>query len=124
MTKGNAIVAVNAFDPDPATWAAVYKDGVGWVEDSVVRLDEPWTGWGVAVSIDGAGNAVAAWHSDMKFRRYVAGEGWLATSFVPTDAILNPFYFWGAGAPDGTTLVVANDTDGQGNRAPWAIRFE
>lgn len=124
MTAGNAIVAINAFDPDPATWAAIYRPGTGWIADSVVRIDEPWTGWGVAVSIDRAGNAVAAWHSDMKFKRYVSGKGWSSTSPVMKGSVVNPFYMWGAGAPDGTVLVVANDTDGQDNRVPFAVRFE
>ncbi len=123
MTAGSALITINSFDPGPATWAAVYRAGMGWDEESIVKLDEPWTGWAVAVAVDPRGNAIAAWHSDLKYRRYIPGSGWSAAS--PIQGHVNPYYQWAAGAPDGSAVVVTTDSDEMdNNRVPFAIRFE
>jgi hypothetical protein len=123
MTAGNAVLSINSFDPAPATWAAVYLAATGWDQDSIVKLDEPWTGWAVAVAIDPRGNAIAGWHSDLKYRRYVLGSGWSATSLV--EGYVNPYYQWAAGAPDGSVTVVTTEALNMDEyRVPFAVRFE
>jgi hypothetical protein len=123
MTAGNAVLSINSFDPASATWAAVYLAGVGWDQESIVKLDEPWSGWAVAVAMDSQGNALAAWHSDLKYRRYIPGSGWSAVS--PIEGYVNPYYQWAAGAPDGSVLVVTTDALNMDEyRVPFAVRFE
>jgi hypothetical protein len=123
MAAGNVVVAFNAFDPSPGTWAAVYESGVGWTDESVATLEEDLSGFAVGVSIDRMGQAIAVWNGDLRSRRYVAGEGWQE----PLRALgtnINQYYIWTASAADGSVVVVSNEIVGDENHAPWAIRFE
>ena len=122
ITSGNAIVAVNSFDETEGSWAAVYRPDVGWANDTFVRLDDPGIGYPIEVSIDSAGNALAVWQSELKFRRYVAGNGWQAPSSL--DANVSDSFFGGAGASDGSVLIVATDLGRNADGLPMAVRFE
>jgi hypothetical protein len=118
MTAGSAVFSFNASDPDPATWAAVYEAGVGWNEDSFLRLGDNESGGLVAVSMDGAGNALAAWDGTFRYRRYLPGTGWRAASSLVSVGVFTS-HIWAAAALDGAVLVVSNDF-----ASPWSIRFE
>ena len=122
MTAGGAIVPINSFGDDPGTWVAVYQAGTGWVQDSIVLLDSEWVGGDVPVALDSAGNALAAWNSEIEARRYVAGTGWQPSA--PPDALINGYYMGAAVAPDGTVLVASTGYEGDAIRGPWTIRFE
>jgi hypothetical protein len=126
MSNGNAIVAfVSIEGVQPTVTAAVYQAGVGWLEDSVVTLDGGTVDGNIAVAIDGAGNALATWSTELRYRRYVAGEAWLATeSLLDLDLNLDLYRMWSTIAPDGSVLVVSNDLGGSASPLPWAIRFE
>jgi hypothetical protein len=114
--------AVNSFNDTEGTWAAFYEPGIGWISDSVVRLDGPGIGYPVGVSVDSAGNALAVWGPSLKFRRYVAGVGWLAASSLAAN--VDEAYVFAAGAADGSVLVVAHDLSQNANGIPMAVRFE
>jgi hypothetical protein len=122
MTGGNAIVAVNSQEASEGTWAKVYRSGEGWLDDSKVRLDDPGSGYAVALSIDSMGNALAVWQSQLNYRRYDAVLGWQAASSL--NASVNPDHVYAAGAPDGSVLIVANDVGTTPNGIPMAVLFE
>jgi hypothetical protein len=122
VTRGNAILAVDSRDTTEGTWAAIYEAGTGWIDSSIVSLDDPPDGQDIAVSIDAAGNALAVWQSELRFQRYVAGVGWQTPSSL--QARVDPVYVWSAAAPDGSVLVVANDLEDSPSVYPMAIRFE
>jgi hypothetical protein len=124
ITGGNAVVSFNTFDPDPSTWAMVYRSELGWIPSSLIRLDNPYTGGHVAVTMDPQGNALAAWHTTFRSRRFTKRDGWSEVRSLALS--INPYYIWGAAARDGSVLVVSNEFagDGETNIAPWAIRFE
>jgi hypothetical protein len=121
ITAGNAIVVADSNSQTEGMLVGIYQAGVGWVESSVTHLDNRGQA-GIAVTIDAAGNALAVWRSELKYRRYVAGEGWKAASSL--DANVHNTYVFAAGAPDGSVLVVATDLDENPNGLPIAIRFE
>jgi hypothetical protein len=126
MTAGRAVIAFNTFDPDASTWVAIYQSGVGWLEDAIVRLDPEWTGGAVGVTIDARGNALAAWRPEnepFQYRRYLPETGWQVASPLETMST-NPYMLWAAGAPDGSTMVVANEQQGANEQAVWMTRFE
>jgi hypothetical protein len=124
MSAGNAIVTFNTFDPDPSTWAAIYRRGIGLVQSSVIRLDEPYSGGQVAATIDSQGNALAAWHPSLRFRRFTQRAGWSETSSLGES--VNQYYMWAAAAPDGTATLVTNELGaaGEGNLAPLVVHFD
>jgi hypothetical protein len=113
---------VDSRDTTEGTWAAIYEAGTGWIDSSIVSLDDPPDGQDIAVSIDAAGNALAVWQSELRFQRYVAGVGWQTPSSL--QARVDPVYVWSAAAPDGSVLVVANDLEDSPSVYPMAIRFE
>jgi hypothetical protein len=121
MTAGNAIISFE--DANLMRASAIYEAGVGWIDDSIVTLDDT-SNTAVAVSIDTRGNALAVWGNGFQYRRYVAGEGWLAASSLPNPGLNLDFGIWAAGAPDGSVLIVGTDTGGTVRPLPWTIRFE
>jgi len=123
MTAGNAVVSFTTGAPDPGTWAAVYQSGVGWVESSIVKLDPAWVAVNgpASVALDAAGNALVFWHSQGKFRRYLAGTGWLAPSSLAASLAAQ---VWAVGAADGSVLAVSTEMNAGAVVAPWAARFE
>jgi hypothetical protein len=121
ITAGSAVVAVNGRNPTDGMWAAVYQSGVGWLQSSIARLDDREL-YSIGLSIDPAGNALAVWGPELRYRRYVAGVGWQAASAL--NANVGDWYFAAAGAPDGSAVLVATDFDANPNGAPMAVRFE
>ena len=121
ITAGNAIVAVNDRTPTGGMWAAVYQSGVGWLQSAITRLDDREL-YSIGLSIDPAGNALAAWGPELRYRRYIAGVGWPAASAL--DANVDAGVISSAGAPDGSVLVVATDLEANPNGSPLAVRFE
>jgi hypothetical protein len=122
ISSGHAILAVNSFDTTEGAWTILHDADTGWLNASRVRLDEAGIGYPIALSADSAGNALAVWQSELKYRRYVAGVGWQAASSLQTN--VDPNYVFAAGAPDGSVLVVANDVETNPNGIPLAARFE
>jgi hypothetical protein len=123
ITAGSAVVAVNGRNPTDGMWAAIYQSGVGWIQSSIARLDDREL-YSIGLSIDPAGNALAVWGPELRYRRYVAGVGWQATSELDTNGRDSNSYFAGAGAPDGSVVLVATDFEANPNGVPMAIRFE
>lgn len=118
MNGGRAVLGVTDND---GTWAMVRGPG-GWIGGSMLRLDGPNT---PALAIDGAGNALAVWHSELRYRRYVAGAGWGPSSSL--NANVNASEIWMTSAADGSFLLVATDLldrGGGADRLPMAVRFE
>jgi hypothetical protein len=123
VSAGNAIVSIITFAPESTAKLAVHRAGVGWDEDAAVLLEEPWTASTIAVAIDPRGNAFAALHSDLVYRRYVAGSGWSAASPMGLRSEVN--YRWAVSAPDGSVVLATTDVDDEDlPRAPVVVRFE
>jgi hypothetical protein len=121
ITSGNAIVAADGSSATEGLLVGIYQAGVGWVEESVTKLDNHGS-TGMALNIDSAGNALAVWQSELKYRRYVAGEGWQAPATL--EANVDKDTLFAAGAPDGSVLFIANDLEANPVGAPMAVRFE
>jgi hypothetical protein len=123
ITAGSAVVAVNGRNPTDGMWAAIYQSGVGWLQSSVARLDDRELN-PIGISIDPAGNALVVWGPELRYRRYVADIGWQAASQLDLNVGDSYSHFAGAGAPDGSFVLVATDFEANPNGVPMAVRFE
>jgi hypothetical protein len=120
MTNGSALLSFGSREPTPSTWAMIYDAGQGWVESSLVSLDEQQSS-DAGIALDDAGNGIAIYAPaglGSRIRRYVAGVGW-QPHVPPPLAIAGATC---AAAFDRSITVVTSTATG--NPAPRTIRFE
>jgi hypothetical protein len=112
---------------DAKIYGALYQQGVGWVENSIVELDQLGSidpnhqgGAAIDVSIDGRGNMLALGSS--AYQRYVFGLGWLPP--VNHSMTLGPWRLWTATSLDGAVLAITHELTSNDEMIPQVARFE